>query len=551
MLGLKKRTRETKSRNDRELKAHLERKADKQAGDAVAAGEGDLKSAIGNFLIDFESFKQKNDQRLIELEGKKRSDPAVTEPLDRLNEELSRQYDNIQKLLKTEEKSREEPAERASDNGLLERKLKDAGARFAFTPQDMLAFGCPDLAKKMRPIFTGKKSAPAAWEIDAETLRAEGSEALLHFVNENDPDAFADIERKSDRREHRGRRREYDDDRRPPLDHPEEFKHTRATREHKAALLEYMRTGNAAGYERLERKDLSVGTDPSGGHMVTPETDMMIERKQSEVSPIREIATVRSISTSAFRKPWNRGGASSGWVGETASRTKTNTPQLDMLEFPVMELYAMPAATQSLLDDAAVDMEDWLSDEVSIEFAEQEGAAFVVGDGMAQPRGFTAYATVANANWADGKIGFIKSGNANGFASANPADALIDLVYAPKQAYRQSGRFVMNRATVAEVRKIKDGEGNYLWQPGLANGQPQSLLGYPITEAEDMPDIAASKFPIAFGDFRRGYLIVDRIGVRVLRDPYTSKPFVLFYTTKRVGGGVQNFEAFKLFKIAA
>ena len=211
----------------------------------------------------------------------------------------------------------------------------------------------------------------------------------------------------------------------------------------------------------------------------------------------------------------------------------------------------MPAATQTLLDDSQVDIEQWLADEVQIVFAEQEGAAFVNGDGTNKPTGFLHYTAVADASWSWGNLGYIASGADGAFASSNPADALINLAYAPKQGYRANGRWVMNRKTESTVRKFKDTTGNYIWQPGLSAEQPATLFGYPVTEAEDMPDIASNSLSIAFGDFTRGYLVVDRVGVRVLRDPYSAKPYVLFYTTKRVGGGVQNFEAIKLMKFAA
>jgi HK97 family phage major capsid protein len=243
--------------------------------------------------------------------------------------------------------------------------------------------------------------------------------------------------------------------------------------------------------------------------------------------------------------------AASGWVGETDSRAQTNTPTIAALDFPAMDLYAMPAATQTLLDDAQVDIEQWLANEVQIVFAEQEGAAFINGDGSAKPTGFLNYTTAADASWAWGKIGYIASGADGAFASSDPSDALINLAYAPKQGYRANGTWVMNRKTEAAIRKFKDGDDNYIWQPGTAIGQPASLLGYPVAEAEDMPDIASNSYSIAFGDFARGYLIVDRVGINVLRDPFSAKPYVLFYTTKRVGGGVQNFEAIKLMKFAA
>jgi HK97 family phage major capsid protein len=325
---------------------------------------------------------------------------------------------------------------------------------------------------------------------------------------------------------------------------------TTRMREHKAAWERYVRAGDASALLSFERKSLSAGSDPDGGYVVPRETEVMIDRVLAKISPIREIATVRQIGAFSFRKPINIGGTESGWVAETAARPETDTPTLALVEFPAMELYAQPAATQTLLDDSNVNIEEWLASEVQTVFAEQEGDAFVNGDGVAKPKGFLAYTKVADASWSWGNIGYLPSGADGAFASTNPTDKLIDLVYAPKQAYRAGGRWVMNRKTESEIRKFKDGEGNYIWQPGAAAGAPPTLLGYPITEAEHMPDIASNSYSIAFGDFQRGYLVVDRVGIRVLRDPYSAKPYVLFYTTKRVGGGVQNFEAIKLMKFA-
>ncbi|BCW89944.1 hypothetical protein sos41_31120 [Alphaproteobacteria bacterium SO-S41] len=323
-----------------------------------------------------------------------------------------------------------------------------------------------------------------------------------------------------------------------------------ALNEKAAAFDAYVRKGDAARLEVKEDK-ISAGTDSEGGYLVPEETERRIDSLLAEVSPIRRIATVRQIAGQSFRLPVSRNGFASGWAAETGARTQTNTADLSLVEFPAMELYAMPAATQSLLDDALIDVEQWVADEVQHAFAAQEGAAFVSGDGSNKPKGFLSYDKVADASWAWDKIGFVLSGAAGAFASGDPVDALIDLAYAPKQVYRQNGSWVMNRATEAAVRKLKDGDDNYIWQPGAAAGQAATLLGYPVVEAEDMPDIGAGTFSIAFGDFKRGYLIADRQGIRILRDPYSNKPYVMFYTTKRVGGGVQNFEAIKLMKFAA
>lgn len=332
---------------------------------------------------------------------------------------------------------------------------------------------------------------------------------------------------------------------------------TEAEIKHRDAALKFIRKGDASGYEVEELKALSAGTDPDGGYMITPDMDRNISRVVSEVSPIRAIANVVTTSSSAFKRLVNVGGTGSGWVGETEARPQTDTASLRERTYPVMELYAMPAATQTLLDDAAFDVEAWLADEVQIEFAEQEGAAFVMGDGVAKPRGFIGgYTPVLNANFteAGGAPGYVKTGAGADFLSTADGDEennLIDLITALKTAYRSNARFVMNRSTVGKVRKFRDADGRAFWQQSTVAGQPSTLLGYPVVEAEDMPDVAANAFPVAFGDFNRGYQIVDRFGTRILRDPYTAKPFVLFYTTKRVGGGIRMAEAIKLLKMEA
>ncbi len=321
--------------------------------------------------------------------------------------------------------------------------------------------------------------------------------------------------------------------------------------EHKTAFDAYVRSGETAGLRALEVKALSAGSNPDGGYLVPPEVETQIGQGLKTISPIRGIAGVRTISGNVYKKPFMTAGPAVGWVGETDARTQTTSPTLDELSFPAMELYAMPAATATLLEDAAVNIDQWLAQEVEQVFATQEGTAFVTGDGSNKPKGFLSYTTVAQGSWSWGNIGYIASGAAGAFAASNPSDELVDLVYAVNAGYRQNAVFVMNRKTQSAVRKFKDGNGNYLWQPPAQAGGKASLMTFPVIEAEDMPDIAANSLSIAFGDFNRGYLIVDRAGVTVLRDPYTAKPYVLFYTTKRVGGGVQDFDAIKVMKFAA
>ncbi len=319
---------------------------------------------------------------------------------------------------------------------------------------------------------------------------------------------------------------------------------------HKAAFDTYVRKGETGRLLQLEEKALSVGSGQDGGYLVPPETEAAVNRSLKAISPIRSIAGIRQVSGSVYKRPFATSGADTGWVGETAARPQTNTPVLAELQFPTMELYAMPAATSTLLDDAIVNIDEWLAEEVRLAFAEQEGDAFVNGDGINKPKGFLTYTTVANASWTWGNLGHITTGVSGAFPSTDAGDKILDLIYACKSPYRANGTFVMNRATQSTIRKMKDGQGNYLWQPSNAPGESPSLMGYPVVEAEDMPDIAAGSLSVAFGDFQRGYLIVDRVGMRVLRDPYSAKPYVLFYTTKRVGGGVQDFDAIKLLKFS-
>jgi HK97 family phage major capsid protein len=238
-------------------------------------------------------------------------------------------------------------------------------------------------------------------------------------------------------------------------------------------------------------------------------------------------------------------------VAETASRPQTASQTIDAVSFPTAELYAMPAATAAFLDDAAVDVGQWIADEVNAAFAAQEGTAIVSGDGSNKPTGFLHYTAVADADWSWGNLGYVATGVSGALPASTPSDILVDLVYALKAGYRQNGSWVMNRKTQGALRKLKDADDNYLWQPAAAPDGRATLMGFPLVEAEDMPDIAAGSTSIAFGDFRRGYLVVDRTGVNVLRDPFSAKPYVLFYTTKRVGGGVQDFAAIKLLKFAA
>lgn len=321
--------------------------------------------------------------------------------------------------------------------------------------------------------------------------------------------------------------------------------------ESKSAWSSYIRTGDGSALMSLQGKSVNSTVDAEGGYIAPAETESQIDRVLAQASPFRSIASIRQVGAASFKKPISAGGATSGWAGETAARPETTAPQLELLDFPVGELYAMPAATQILLDDGLADVDQWLADEVRDVFAAQEAQAFTTGDGINKPKGILDYTNMAEGSHTWGNVGYIATGTDGAFDPTSPIDALIDLIYAPKPRYRSNASFMMNRRTLSALRKFKDADGNYIWQPANTAGQPSSLLGYPVVEIEDMPDIASGSTPIAFGDFRRGYLIVDRQGVRVLRDPYSAKPYVLFYTTKRVGGGIQDFNAIKLLKFAA
>lgn len=301
-----------------------------------------------------------------------------------------------------------------------------------------------------------------------------------------------------------------------------------------------------------EVKTLSVGSDPDGGYFVTPDVSGRIVRKVYETSPMRQVASQITISTDKLEGIEDLNEAGAGYAGETAQGSDTTTPQVGKWAIQVFWIDTEPKATQQLLDDANVNVEAWLSEKVADKFARFENAEFVAG-ATGKIRGLTSYPTAADSGsgvtW--GTLGHVATGTSGAFPASNPADKLYDLVGVLKNAYLGNARFMAARSTITLIRKFKDGSGNYLWQPSLVAGQPETLMGFPVVRAEDMPAVAANSLSVAFGDFAACYQIVDRQGVRVLRDPYTSKPYVKFYTTKRTGGGVVNFEAVKFLKFAS
>ncbi|WP_213761970.1 phage major capsid protein [Caballeronia sp. dw_19] len=306
-------------------------------------------------------------------------------------------------------------------------------------------------------------------------------------------------------------------------------------------------------YAHMKKGDvqasLNKGADAEGGYTTPVEWDRTITNKLVLISPMRQICKVQPTSKAGFSKLFNMRGTASGWVGETDERPQTGTATFQPLAFASGEIYANPAATQQILDDSEIDLETWLAGEVQTEFAKQEGVAFVSGNGTNKPAGILTY-IAGGANAAKHPFGPITVVN-SGAAATITSDSVIDIIYDLPAAFTGNARFTMNRNTQRVIRKLKDGQGNYLWQPSYVAGQPATLAGYPITEIPDMPDVAANSIPVMFGDFEQTYMIIDRIGVRVLRDPYTNKPYVMFYTTKRVGGGLLNPEPMRAMKVAA
>lgn len=319
--------------------------------------------------------------------------------------------------------------------------------------------------------------------------------------------------------------------------------------EHKAAFGKYMRRkGAREDFElaELEKKALNITTDSDGGYAVPTELDTEILQLLRNESPMRRVCSVRMVGTSDYKKLVNLGGIASGWVGETDTRGETGTSSLAEITPYMGEIYANPAATQQMLDDAFFNAEMWLAEEVAVEFAEEENLAFLSGNGTKKPKGILTYTSVATAD-ATRTFGQLQH-KETASATAITGDELIDLIYMLKSKYRNGALWQMNSTSLAAVRKLKDTTGQYLWAPGLGAGQPAQLLGYAVEENEDMADIATGVVSVMFGNFKRGYMIVDRMGTRTLRDPYTNKPYVHFYTTKRVGGMLMDSNAIKLLK---
>jgi len=326
-------------------------------------------------------------------------------------------------------------------------------------------------------------------------------------------------------------------------------KNTKAEQEHREAFLNWARKGaNPESLRQLEvQANLSTLEDPSGGYLVPVEMDKAIERLALSSVAMRRICRVVS-ARGDYQKPLSKGGAAGGWVAEKGDRDETDTPEMTLFSPPWCELYANLPVTQKLLDTSDFDVAAWLVEEITDVFTSTEGTAFITGDGVGKPRGITTYDMVADASWTYGKVGYIAGGHAS---LLNNTDKLFDLQHALKSVYRNGASWLMNDETFNAIRRMKDGEGNYLWRPGLEAGSPDVLLGKPVVIDDNMPDIGADAYPVAFGDFSRAYTVCDHnAGTRLLRDPYSKKGFVYFYTVKMVAGGISNFEAIKFLKVA-
>lgn len=321
---------------------------------------------------------------------------------------------------------------------------------------------------------------------------------------------------------------------------------------HRKAFGAYLRTGDDDGLRglTLEGKAMSTAVAADGGYLVDPQTADTIRSMLVATSSLRAIASVVGVDATAYDVLVDRSEVGSGWATETGSVSETATPLIERISIQLHELSAMPKVSQRLLDDSAFDVESWLAGKIATRFIRAEASAFVNGDGIDKPKGFLQATKVADASWTWGNLGYVPTGAASDFATTNPADCIISLVYALSADYRANAAFVMNSKTAGAVRKMKDADGRFLWSDGLAAGEPARLMGYPVLIAEDMPDIAANAYAIAFGDFKAGYTIAERPDLRILRDPFSAKPHVLFYATKRVGGDITDYAAIKLLKIA-
>ncbi len=315
---------------------------------------------------------------------------------------------------------------------------------------------------------------------------------------------------------------------------------------HQKAFNAYLRNGDDDGLRglELEGKSLSTAVNSDGGYLVDPQTSASVQSVLNATASIRAIASVVQVEATSYDVLVDHTDVGAGWASEAGPQAETDTPQIDRITIGLHELSALPKASQRLLDDSAFDIEGWLAGRIADKFARAEAAAFVNGDGVDKPKGFLTHTAVDNDVWTWGNLGYVPS-EVDGEVTP---DSIVELVYSLGAQYRANGAFVMNSKTAGRVRKLTDADGRFLWSDGLAAGEPAQLMGYPVLVAEDMPDAASDSFSIAFGDFRAGYTVAERPDLRILRDPFSAKPHVLFYATKRVGGDVSDFAAIKLLK---
>ncbi|MCI4661457.1 MAG: phage major capsid protein [Neomegalonema sp.] len=322
---------------------------------------------------------------------------------------------------------------------------------------------------------------------------------------------------------------------------------------HAKAFAAYLRAGDDTALSSLspETKAMSSAIAGDGGYLVDPRTAQTIRSVQLAAPSLRSRANLVTVEAGSYDVLIDRTEFGAGWASETSDAAETATPALERISIPLHELSALPKISQRLLDDAAFDLEAWLAERIAERFSRMEGTAFVSGDGNDKPRGILTYPQVDDASWAWGSLGTVPTGAAGAFAATDPGDAIIDLIYALDAPYRANAAFVMNSTTAGVVRKFKDADNRYLWTEATALTEPARLFGYPVLIDEAMPDIAADATAIAFGDLKSAYTIAERPDLRLMRDPFSAKPHVLFYATKRVGGAVTDFAALKLLKFAA
>lgn len=319
---------------------------------------------------------------------------------------------------------------------------------------------------------------------------------------------------------------------------------------HQKAFAAYVRQGDEGALRALDlgTKGLNTAVAADGGYLIDPRTAAQVESVLRSGGSLRAIARVVQVEAGAYDVLVDHAELGAGWIDEVTAVGETGGPAFERISIPLHELSASPRASQRILEDAAFDIELWLAERIADRFKRAESAAFVSGDGVNKPKGFLTKPMVANATWSWGSIGYVATGTAGGFDLNDPADALVDLVYALGAEYRANAAFVMNSKTAGEVRKMKDSQGRFMWVEGLSVEHPARLMGYPVTIVEDMPDIAANSFAVAFGDFGHGYTVAERPDIRILRDPFSAKPNVSFFATKRVGGDVTDFAAIKTLK---